>query len=356
MISLKCSTQNNDEAVFIIKKTSREVFFDVELGVNYVTHLYTLAKAGFDDVEYVKQYETMIPRVSLDYLRSHAKLLSFHGRDHGPFAERLYFTPAYFNLDTQEKLAEYFTAWSQAVHLKSHLPFKKYSLYPEYLPGFFTVDNQTWEEQILPLDKIFMKIAQIYIDNMNAYKKEVWPKISPILIKRSELLNPRIKPGLIEKWEECTGVEFEKEQYKVVLYFAGKHGPSWNNLSIDKNSAFYNHNQEEMVAMISHEIGIHLLLPYLQKKIQYFENTLPRINKPGIYGLISYMGFESLVAFYNERILGTEFSTGRDANDYPLFQAIFNDLAREDMSPLDMYTQGIERYVSTMKQKGHSVD
>lgn len=260
--------------MFEIKEAGRQVFFDVELGVNYVTHLYTLAKAGFDDPAYVKQYASSLMPTSLEYLRANAELYSFYGRDQGPFADLLYFTPSYFNFETTEEFSDYFAAWDEAIKRKSHRPFEQYTLHSQHMIRFFSADDQTWKQEILPLDRVFAKIGRIYVDNFDTYKKEIWPNIHPVLIRCSQVLNQMMEPNLIEHWEECTGLQFEKEHYKIILYFAGQHGPSWNNLSLGKNSAFYNQDKEDMVAMASHEIGIHILLPHLQETIQDYERTI----------------------------------------------------------------------------------
>lgn len=207
--------------MFEIKEAGRQVFFDVELGVNYVTHLYTLAKAGFDDPAYVKQYASSLMPTSLEYLRANAELYSFYGRDQGPFADLLYFTPSYFNFETTEEFSDYFAAWDEAIKRKSHRPFEQYTLHSQHMIRFFSADDQTWKQEILPLDRVFAKIGRIYVDNFDTYKKEIWPNIHPVLIRCSQVLNQMMEPNLIEHWEECTGLQFEKEHYKIILYFAG---------------------------------------------------------------------------------------------------------------------------------------
>jgi len=174
----------------------------------------------------------------------------------------------------------------------------------------------------------------------------VWPKVRPILVDRAAALNGKIQPGLIEKWEEITGLEFQGSQYRVVLYYAGKKGPSWNNLSLEKNSAYYNHSDEHMLGMISHEIGIHVMLPVLEEYITKYLHEIPRIEKPGINGDVSYMAFESLAAFYNELVSDGKLHTGYDSNDYPFFKTLFGELLKEGASPLDMYIQAVKRHAS----------
>ncbi len=335
------------------KMLEQRVYTDVEFGVNYVTHLYTLAGAGFYDESYVKKYQSSVLPDDGEFLRQNANLMSFMRRDFGPFAELLYFTPAYFNFETAEEISEYFNAWNNAVKQKSFLPFARFSLHPEHGIQFFGMDNETWEQQILPLNEIFNKISQIYVVNLDYYKIKIWPEVKPILVERSESLNHRLQPNLIGKWEDCTGCKFEGAQYQIILFYAGENAPSWNNLSLDKNTAFYNLRTDYMIAMISHELGIHILRPYLKETILQDEKNIPKIDQPGIYGNVSYMASESLAAFYNERLSDGKLSTGCKSNDYSIFKQIFESLYYPNMQPLDLYMQGVNRYLELKGKATH---
>ncbi len=323
---------------------TKQTYFTVEPGINYVTHLYTLAQAGFWDQDYLEKYGDSLSAGQLKYLREHGDLFSFHRRDHGPFAEFLYFAPAFFNLDTKQKLSDYFSAWNEAVELKRERPFVKYSRDPEHLREFFQIDEQTWENEILPLDRVFVELGRIFTANFANYKRHIWPKVRPILVERAEELNGQIVPGLIESWERLTGFRFSGQSYAVVLYFAGRSGPTWNDLSASKNSVFYDHKTEDMLSMLSHEIGIHLLLPRLREQISRNEQDIARLEKPGLYGIIGYMAFESLAAFYNEILSEGALLTGQETNDYHTFKQIYRGLYKAGLGPSAMYNKGVRQY------------
>ena len=57
-------------------------------------------------------------------------------------------------------------------------------------------------------------------------------------LKKAQALNRKIERNLISKWEQVTGYKFQRKEYCVNLFYAGAHGPSFNNLSLDKNTAF----------------------------------------------------------------------------------------------------------------------
>ncbi|MDI9412047.1 MAG: hypothetical protein GX973_07855 [Firmicutes bacterium] len=328
-----------------MKGINQPVSFSVEFGVNYITHLYTLAGAGFEDKSYLEKYGDSIIKEELECLKANAHLMSFLRRDHGPFAGLLYFTPSYFNFTSQDEFAEYLHSWARAVKQRDFALFEKYSLNTQNDIGLFQVDDDTWENQVLPLEKIFTRLGRIFVDNLDSYKTEIWPEVQPIFMHRAEALNTQIQPNLINRWEEITGYKFEPGKYKVVLFFAGADGPSWNNVALHKNTAFYNHDAKHMLTMLSHEIGIHTLLPHFRETISDFEDKLPDITAENLYGNVSYMAFESLAAFYNEKILKKAQSTGQASNDYPLFKDIYDALYHPKRQPLDLYVKGIRLYL-----------
>lgn len=337
-------------AMFLFSScNSKKVYTGIKFGVNYVTHLYTLAEAGFKDEKYISRYGDSVSLEDREYLKSHSKYMSFLRKDHGPFAEQLYFIPSYFNMKTKREYEEYFKAWSQAISYKSFSPISKYARYDNQFVEMFNVDEEDWEK-ILSLYPIFNRIGEIYIKNIEAYQSKVWPEIKPILTKKSHALNKRIASDLISKWEQVTGYGFKGDEYRVILFYAGDNGPSFNNLSLDKNTAFYNLEEGYMLDMISHEVGIHILKPYLSHLISRFEREIPRINDdPRIYGNVSYMAFESLAAFYNRKVLERVTMDAFSSNDYYKFRDIYNRLYHENMEPVEIYEEGVKEYINLYK-------
>jgi len=120
-------------------------------------------------MDYAAEYEGLFPRRDLSHLRENSHLMSFYASTHGPFAYQLYFMPAFHNFDMHEKFSDFFAAWNKAVELKSYAPFKKYSPTPGDLEEFFCLDDQVWEEQILPLNEIFLQISEILVENFTTY-------------------------------------------------------------------------------------------------------------------------------------------------------------------------------------------
>lgn len=325
-------------------KNINQVYTGVELGVNYVTHLYTLAEAGFKDENYSRKYGDNVSIDDKKYLKEHSRYMSFARKDHGPFAGQLFFIPSYFNMKTKKEYVEYFQAWIQAIKKKNFLPLEKYQCFNYNYREMFKADNEKWEK-ILEIEPIFNRIGEIYIDNIENYRNNIWPEIRPRLLKRSQELNKKIENNIIEKWEQVTGYKFKKDEYCVILFYAGANGPSFNNLSLKKNTAFYDYNEGYMLDMISHELGIHILLPYLSKTINKFERDIPKINNPKIYGNVSYMAFESLASFYNMKVLNRNTRDIHPTNDYNKFSSIYSKLYNANLDPLTIYEKGVKEYI-----------
>ncbi|MEJ6951364.1 hypothetical protein [Natronospora cellulosivora (SeqCode)] len=327
-------------------KNERRVFTTVEVGVNYVTHLYTLAKA-FEDEEYYKKYQSSISVEDRDYLKSNMDLMAFQGTDHGYLAVFLYFMPSYSNIETKEGYENYFFDFNKALKDRSFSPLKK------YCPEIYHFDDETWQKSILPdlitIKEVFRKIADIYIENIDYYLKKIWPEVKTILEERSRQLNKNIQLGLIEKWEQVTGYKFVGDNYYFVLYYAGANGPSFNNLSLEKNTAFYDHEQNFLLDMFSHELGIHVLLPDLIDLISKYEKELPRINKPDVYGLVSYMAFETMAIFLNRKVLARETCEASKWIDFTTFNEIYIKIYSHGMSPLEMYEKAVNEYMELNK-------
>lgn len=339
----------------MFKNKTNQVYTDVELGVNYVTHIYTIAEAGFEDKDYLTKYGDTISIADKEYLNEHSRFMSFTRKDHGPFAGQLFFIPSYFNMRTKKNYENYFQAWIQAIKEKSFLYLEKYQCFNHDYREMFKADSEKWEK-ILEIEPIYNRIGKIYVDNIENYCNNVWPEIRPWLLKKSQELNKKIEKNLILKWEKITGYKFKKDAYCILLFYAGANGPSFNNLSLDKNTAFYNYNEKYMLDMISHELGIHILLPYLSKAINKFERNISRINNPEIYGNVSYIALESLATFYNMEVFNRETMDIHSSNDYNKFSSIYSELYHINLDPLSIYEKGVEEYIKDLKVDYESED
>lgn len=322
----------------------KPLIIDCELGINFVTHLYTLANAGFTDECYYNKFQHLIPSEDIKFLQDHASLLAFDRRDHGKFAYSLFFVPAGLNFQKKSTYEEYFAAWDQAVNSKNANYLAPYSTDFGSFDSLCDVTKEEWEQIVLS-QWIFKRIGEIYCSHFDIYKNNIWPEIKEILSTRSHELLKVVPENLICKWESITKKNFICDKYSFLLYYAGAQGPSFNNLSRSKNSAFYALNTDYLIDMISHEIGIFTIQPYIWEDLHLFEEGNYTVNKAGTYRNVSYIAFESMASFYNELLLGRKTNCAKSSNDYSAFKEIYQDLYHQGYSVEGMYKQGVLSYI-----------
>jgi len=324
------------------------VHVDVELGVNYVVHVYTLARAGFRDEDYEARFGRTIPASDLEFLRRNAGLLSFLRQDSGPFAGPCYFAPAGMNLASRERFARYFSAWNRALKRKSFAPLEE--LHEPGLEKFrelFDLPDEAWRKQVLPLNPVFARIGRVFVGSFETYAREVWPTVEPVLEERARSLDAKLEPlGLVPAWETVTGYDFSDGGYHVSLYYAGRQGPSFNDTGLHKNTAYYGTDEAWFLDMISHEVGIHVMMPRLQPLLDRVRREIPRLTAPHVYGNVGYMAFESLAAYYNRKVLGRAGLDVHCPNDPSAFLEIFGKLDGPGASPGDLFQKGVAEYVA----------
>lgn len=316
----------------------RKIYTGCEIGINYVTHIYTLANAGFEDSEYVKKYGNTISKEDIAFLKKNADAMKFFHRTGGKLKTQLYFLPALNNFQEEEAWRRYFSAWEKAIEERSFDAVEPYctGLFHEQVSSFFeNVRDEQWKESVLKELPLFKKIGEIYIRNFETYKAKVWPEVEPILKKRSGDLNKRLSDiPYVNKWEAVTGYQFGDYDYYIALYYAGEHGPSFNNVSLNKNTAYYNSETDYMLDMFSHELGIHIMLPHIYKLSDGFLES-------GVPVDVIYRAGETLASFYNEKVLGRPENNNFDKQ----FMDIYSKLSQEGVSsPRELYERGIKAY------------
>lgn len=329
-----CIIKKNDDDL-VATTSNRKIFTGYEIGVNYVTHIYTLANAGFEDDEYVKKFGDTISKEDLLFIKENAELMQFSQGINGKFADIFYFIPAYNNFKNEKEWKNYFLAWGKSIkenredYVKSYcIGYMNEDIYHLYQ----NVDDETWNKKV-------KRIGDIYTENFETYKTKVWPKIETELKKKSEELNKYLSDfPYIDKWEEVTGYKFGDNDYYVALFYAGKDGPSWNNVSLYKNTAFFDSNKEFMLDMLSHELGIHIMISDIRREIEKFESQ-------GVSHNVLYNALEMLATFYNEKV---QDRPGNDVNyEYnKQFFKIYSNLYEEGTTkPIELFIKGVSEYI-----------
>ena len=270
--------------------------FMYDLCSNYITHLYTLGNIGFEDPLYENKYAFSINTAELNLLKQHKPLLQFSQGVNGLYAAVFYFIAAYNDLHNEKQWQDYFNAWNEQICNKNDsliMPYFKNHYMGELYQQYQNVDLQEWQTTVT-------QIFNVFINNISTYQQRVYCKIETILAERCLELNKQLlNIDYITKWKHITHYKYPYNAYNVALYYAGHSGPSWNNISLYKNTAYYNHNTEFMLDMISHELGIHVMITDL----------LPVMNDlktKGYKHANVYYCFEMLATYYNTLVLNKQ--------------------------------------------------
>lgn len=334
LLFIGCAIKGNEKDI-TSTNSDRRSYTGYEIGVNYVTHIYTLANAGFNDEEYVKKYGNTIPKEDLLFLKENTNLIQFSKGVNGKLAWMFYFLPAYNNFEDEKEWENYFQDWEKSIIENNGDYIKQYcnehinkGIYHYYKD----IDNKT-------LNKKVKVISSIYVKNFKTYKTKVWPEIEPKLKKRSDELNEELLEfPYIDRWEEVTGYDFGDNDYYVALFYAGKNGPTWNNVSLYKNTAFSDPNKEYMLDMFSHELGIHIMISEILSEIDKFKAK-------GVPHKVIYNGFELLATFYNQKVRN---KSGNDTyyEDSKKFLDIYSKLYESGIrKPKTLFVEGVNEYL-----------
>ncbi len=326
--------------------SSNKVFAGTEIGINYVTHIYTLAGAGYNDKAYEKKYLVSLNPLDLTFLRNHAELLSFWQMDHGPFASLMYFTPAYFNFSTAEHYEKYYHAWKDALEKKSFKYLKEYDRDCNNLSLLFEKENLPALTQFCEALPILLKIIAIFRDNLDYYLVNIWPEIEPKLNDQVMKINNKLKNNLIEQWEKLLKIPAPMKKYCLCLFYAGAQGPSFNNVSYEKNLIYYKHEMKFLMDMVSHEIGIHFMLNKLMPLIIDYRNEYGAVEIEGKIKDVPYLAFEALAHYYNGKILKRDTLDIFSDSETELFVDIYKGIDKKDIDLEDMYERGIQGYLA----------
>jgi len=295
------------------------IVVDTRPEINYVTHLYTLAGLGFEDEEYVSAYGSTVPAADLDILRSCSDYL-IQGRGQGGELSGTFF----FGVAAQKL--------GSAAEMQTYLDgvLSETSLPDEATDAFHRVEN-------------------VYVSNYDTYLSSVYPRVENELQERINTLNGLLKGNtIIPDWENETGLKWTHGDYTFLLHRAGAHGPSYNNLSINTNSLYYNQDTEYTLSMFSHEFGIFLLSDDIMEEFGNM-NALCSLSKSSRdLTYVPWSALESLSCWYGSKIAGKktlDYYNFQEADAEGFFE-IYDSLYDEGVtSATQLYKKAVKRYI-----------
>lgn len=330
-------------------KTNSKIGVDYKIGINYVTHLYTLGDLGYSDNEYKNKYELYLSKDDKEILRRHKDLLLFGQGKVGRLTPYFFFIPAYSDIKSYKEFSSYLKDIKNALDDRTTKPLEKYI--PERNKQFL---DESLINDLLSIRTEFEEIGQVFLKNIEPYINEVYPHVAEELKIQCDSLNNLIANNdIINKWQHTTKYNWNKGNYIYLLFRAGKHGPSFNNLSENINSCYYKIDEKYIIDMFSHEFGVFLMYDSIMPLTEKYKIKYPDYKNEYTVGRPYWMAYEMLSIFFNIKINNNKtldyFSFKH--SDPIAFMEIFSRLHKNGITnPKDLYCKGIEEY---MKPDGY---
>ena len=303
-----------------------KILMEIRPEVNYVTHLYTLAGLGFSDDEYVAKYGNTLPQAAFDTLQKYKEHLSFGQGEGGMLCGLFFFTFAEQNFPDADSLK----AWMDSMREEAK--------------------RQNSPQEVMDVAEA---IAQVYVDNYDNYLKNVYPQAKADMRERQEQLNEIMQNNtLVKDWERVTGYTWRRGDYHWLLYRAGIHGPSYNNLNDSTNTVYYNQFLDYQLAMFSHEFGIFLMQDSIEPIYNEMKEYTQKLNTKRDLTYLPWSAFESLSCWYNCKIAGKETEDYRNFGeaDVKTFCSIYDSLSKEGITkPAELYRKGLMEYLKNVE-------
>ena len=310
-----CTTQQ--------QHTDIKILAEIRPEVNYVTHLYTIAGLGFSDEEYVAKYGNTIPQTAIDTLKKYKDYLTFGQGEGGMLAGPFFFGVSKENIPNADSM--------------------------QVVMDLVKVEGRKAQapDNIL---KAVDAIAKVYVDNYSQYLQQVYPAAKADMQERTNILNHRLQDNsFVKDWERVTGYTWKRGDYHWLLYRAGKHGPSYNNLSENANTVYFNQSLNYQLAMFSHEFGIFLMQDEIDPIYQEMRDYVDTIESDKDLTYVPWSAFESLSCWYNCQIAGKETEDYHNFSeaDVETFCQIYDRLSEQGIKdPAELYRKGIMEYLA----------
>lgn len=298
-------TQNDSHTEVTLKKKVKVV---CHKNTNYAYHMLSVAKCVYDN-EYGERYAILHDKEDLGVLKKNEKLLMCVGGEYsGELFAYFIGIPSLLGEDINLKLYYNELAqlnWNKGLELLAETDYdSQREFFRAELEAFLKDESNK---------KIFVQIAEVFRDNYDIYIKEIWTESQKDIEVVAQRMNKTFsEKDYISEWENILGYEYPYEQFEVILCNSIENGPEAMNI-FDKD-IFQIPKEEEYNAkidMISHEIGIFNLMPYLydaqNSKVFFsayheFESLAEYFNQKLGHNLCSGMGDEQLIVMYKEML------------------------------------------------------
>jgi hypothetical protein len=260
---------------------------------NYIFHLLALAKIRFDSKYAVIYRDSALPD-DIAYMKKCRDSLSIGMRSGGELTF-IVGLPIYFEIDSKDDIGEFFSLLESGFQTDNFRPFfARYHSFIERLSDWFPLN----ERDLIELRQYRERIAElgrITLRNYDSFEDNVWEIERKKLLPVSSRINSYFDKGnVISKWEDLTRSVFKSDVCNIVLCSAIKNGPNANSIGYDCIVFYHDMRFDELIQLISHEVGTHLLIGVYRQVL-----ASGKFEPESLY-----RAYECMAKFYNTMILG----------------------------------------------------
>lgn len=328
------------------KKTISAV---IDEGTNYVFHVLAVSRVNFSS-DYAFIYKDTVVAEDKDYIYKQKTHLALSGEEEeGDLAKIIILFPAYINLDTKDKIKEYYSLLNGGLKSGDWSPFiDKYSSQIESFNTWPLYKEKINESYLKSLDghaEIIKRIGEVYVRNFSVYDKRLWKVEKGKIEKTSTIINDYLKyANLMTKWEAFTGLKFKADNYYVLMCRSMEGGPKSIPLGYDRNVFYSDIAFSSSNRFLSHEAGAALLV-----------DDFVSACKTGNYRAFDlYVAYQNLVEFCNCQVLKITYIYNLMPETYhgEEYMKIYNDIYEQNknISLKDMLAQGINAFLNAQQE------
>lgn len=256
-----------------------KIRFVIEPNVNYLYHMLSVARCGYDN-DYGAKYRPLYPAEELAVFSDNRELLTIQGGVHwGELYSLLIFNPAGY----AESLPDYYgevLATCESIRA---------GVIPEWV-----------DEPLIPYTALIGQLSQILLKHREGYLRDIFPG------ERARIAEA-IAP--VQAWfgahdftaraEELVGCELAAEAFTATMVSSVAHGPEAIDLTPEKDLFGIDRSTMDAVYFIGHEFIIYLLKSALREEDAFRSNATWPLT-------------EALAEYYLKRLMGdTRFFDGQ---------------------------------------------
>jgi len=328
------------------KKTMTAV---IDEGTNYVFHVLAVSRVNFSS-DYAFIYKDTVVAEDRDYIYKQYKHLALSDEEEdGPLAKIIILFPAYINLDTKDKIKEYYSLLNGGLRSGDFGSFiNKYSAHIETFNTWPLYKEKINENYLKSLDgyaEIIKRIGEVYVRNFSVYDKRLWKYEKMKIERTSTIINEYLKyANLMQKWEAFSGLKFKADNYYVLMCRSMEGGPKSIPLGYDRNVFYSDMPLSSSNRLVSHQAGAALLV-----------DGFVEARKSGNYKASDlYIAYQNLVEFCNCQVLKITYIYNLMPESYhgEEYMKIYNDIYEQNksISVKDTLAQGIDAFLNAQAE------